>query len=110
MLKKTNGFFISRFISMMLVVMIFVEALPVIAIGNLLQDDTVTQSSSENSQTDSKVLFDAEQDDEAVYVLGEETSLRTETEKHLDCQMAHMQLRHMRKPFTILMKMVCGKI
>ncbi len=82
MLKKTNGFFISRFISMMLVVMIFVEALPVIAIGNLLQDDTVTQSSSENSQTDSKVLFDAEQDDEAVYVLGEETSLRTETEKH----------------------------
>ena len=67
---------------MMLVVMLFVEALPVIAIGDFLQDDTITQSSGENSQTDSKVLFDAEQNDEDVFVLGEEISLRTETEKH----------------------------
>jgi len=82
MLEQKKNLFVFKMISFLLVIMLFIEALPVIAIGNMLQDHSTTEMESQVLQNDGEVLFNAEESNEEVYVLGEDNSLRTENEKH----------------------------
>ena len=78
MLEQKKNLFVFKMISFLLVIMLFIEALPVIAIGNMLQDHSTTEMGSQVLQNDGEVLFNAEESNEEVYVLGEDNSLRTE--------------------------------